>query len=161
MRSSNARHPAYQIVRKVAQEESQVERIVGEDTAVHLLEGGLRAVAARKRRSERSIRRLFEEGGTRASALIERIRVRVTEQVLHQGLPLSIVARWLGFNDAVTYRRFIRRRFRSGVLDLRRRVRESADLAAEVPYSSSSRGALERPSGDTRDVRNQPARRNE
>lgn len=145
MRGSVTRHPSYLVVATAIREECRVEQIVGEETAVLLLQEGLEGAAERKGRSERTIRRRFEERGVRVSDFVERIRVRVTGEVLRQGLPLSIVARWLGFGSAATYRHFIQRRLGLGVRGLRRRLRERAPSDEAAPASEDGRPATGTP----------------
>jgi hypothetical protein len=91
-----------------------------------LLESGLDGLARRFGCSVRTARRRLSAARLDSSALVLRTRIRMTNIAIAMGLPLSIAAKWLGFADAVTYRRFICRVMGSSVRELRRRVRESA-----------------------------------
>lgn len=119
-------HPSYELLRSIVREEIGSAAQLDEDEGIQLLASGLNGLAQRRGRSERTTRRGLQRSGIRVADLIRQIRLRMTREAIERGLLLHVVARWLGFASAVTYRRFIRREAGSSVRSLRGRGRESA-----------------------------------
>ena len=119
-------HPGYELLRSITSEEVALTGLLAVEDATTLLESGLAGLARKKGRSPRTVRRHLGAVDVTSAVLVRRIRVRMTYASLAAGLPLSIVAKWLGFANSVTYRRFICRATGLSVRALRSRVRQSA-----------------------------------
>lgn len=119
-------HPSYELLRSIVREEIGSAAQLDEDEGIRLLSSGLNGLAQTSGRSERTIRRGLQRSGIKVADVVRQIRLRMTREAIERGLLLHVVAKWLGFASAVTYRRFIRRETGSSVRSLCRRDRGSA-----------------------------------
>jgi len=124
------RHPGYERLRAVVRAVVVTEGVLDEVEALVLVAHGLAAVARRSGVSDRTIRRRFEAAGTSVSRVVYRARVETAVRACGIAVPTTVVARWLGFTSPAAYRRFVRRELRVSIKELKRRVRESAEILA-------------------------------
>lgn len=127
------RHPGYELLRSISREELSVGGVLDEESGLLLVAAGIKAVAKRKGCCERTVRRQLMAVGVVGRDRIRRVRLRMSETALGNQVPLSILAKWLGFASPDAYRRFIRREFGVSVKGLRRRVRERLVCSANEP----------------------------
>ena len=97
---------------------------VGEETAIHLLEGGIEDARTHRDVSERTFRHQIERTGATVSDLLTSLRVAASIRFLGAKVPMNVAARYLGFGDVTAYRRFLRHVFNTDVRSLRREVRD-------------------------------------
>lgn len=91
-----------------------------------LLRSGMAGLARRTGRSVRTLQRQLSAAGLSSTAIARQIRLLMTIAALAMDLPLNVVAKWLGYSSAVTYRRFVHRTAGQSMRDLRPRVRNCA-----------------------------------
>lgn len=120
------RHPGYEAFRFIVRETVATKGVLGEAEALVLVSHGVEAAARLVGVSGRTIRRRCEVAGVSVRVLVHRVRLDATSRVFRIPVPTSVVARWLGFTNPDSYRRFVRREMGVSVKQLRRRVRESA-----------------------------------
>lgn len=124
------RHPGYELLRSISREEMSIGGVLDEEDGLLFVAAGLKAVAERKGCCVRTVRRQLVAAGVIGGDLVHRIRLRMTETALENRVPVSLLAKWLGFASPDAYRRFIRREFGVSVKKLRCRVRESTVFLA-------------------------------
>lgn len=119
------RHPAYELLRDVVRQELGRAGFLDEEGRLLLVSSGVDAVADRACCSARTLRRRFAAAGLSVRESVRRIRRGVTVAAGRHRVPTSVVAKWLGFRSADTYRKFVRREMGVSVKSFRRGVRES------------------------------------
>ena len=119
------RHPGYEVFRLTVREIVVARGGLAEAEALALVSHGVEAAARLVGVSGRTIRRRCELAGVSVSVLVRRVRLDATSRVFRNPVPTSVVARWLGFSNPDSYRRFVRREMGVSLKQVRRRVRES------------------------------------
>lgn len=121
------RHPSYEAFRLIVRETVVAKEVLGEAEALVLVSHGVEAAARRVGVSGRTIRRRYLAAGASVSELVRRVRLNAASRVFRIPVPTSVVARWLGFSNPDSYRRFVRREMGVSVKHLRRSVHNSTD----------------------------------
>lgn len=122
--------PGFLVFLAIVREEASALTNLDEEDAVVLVRSGPEAVARRWRCSSRTIRRRMNSERCRPKEFVSRVRRRVTLAALTDGVPTSVVATWLGFSSADSYRRWVRTELPDSVRELKRRVREGTEILA-------------------------------
>lgn len=116
----------FEVFRAIVSREIESARVLSVEDVLTLLQTGMSGFARRKGCSVRTAQRRLAEAGLQPRTVVRRIRLKAALASLEMGLPLHVVARWLGYTAAVTFRRFVRRATGTSLKVLRERGRNGA-----------------------------------
>lgn len=102
------------------------EYLLSDELILFIVRFGLRLTASRWGMSERTLRRIFAALGTSPRELIHDVRRREARRLLATSLPLSDVARHLGFSTEKTFSRWVHEEFGRPPTAVRRAFRRPA-----------------------------------
>jgi AraC-like DNA-binding protein len=115
------------VIRRSGKEATGRE-VIGDETLVFLLRGGLSAAAHRKSMSMRTLRRRVSECGTTVTEIVRQARRALAIRLLRQEGQMTDIASSLGYESGRCFLRFIRREFGVSPTELREEVRRDEGL---------------------------------
>jgi AraC-like DNA-binding protein len=118
--------PGSEVFRAIVSRESESAGVLSNEDVLTLLQTGMSGFARRRGCSVRTAQRRLAEAGLQSETVVRRVRLKTALASLEMGLPLHVVARWLGYTTAVTFRRFVHRATGTSLKVLREHGRNCA-----------------------------------